>query len=85
MLLSKRCPHTDVLNFYDASEPHIAIGSITKCGRSAVTTGYAWRFHEADNVRSGRAPDVFSAERDLRALLFSVTAAREIAHRCERD
>ena len=76
MLLSKRCPYTDVVNFYDDAEPHMAIGSITKCGTSAARDGYAWRFYAADEARSGHAPDAWSAERNLRELVFDGVVAR---------
>ena len=85
MLLSKRCPHTDVINFFEASEPHMAIGSITKCGTpcgpSTTRAGYAWRVYAADMVRSGHAPDVSSAERDLRALIFDAVIATSARRR----
>lgn len=79
MLLSKRCPYTGVVNFYDAADPHLAIGSITKCGTSAAGDGYAWRFYGTEKARSGRAPDVWSAERHLRAVVFKpeITAPAE--------
>ncbi len=67
MLLSKHCPHTGVVNFFDVSEPHIAIGSITKCGTSAASEGYTWRFYAVDGAPAGHAPDEFSAEQQLLA------------------
>jgi len=76
VLLSKRCPHTGVVNFFEASEPHIAIGSITKCGTSAAGDSYAWRFYGVESTRAGRAPDASTAERTLRALLFRCSAER---------
>jgi hypothetical protein len=79
MLLSKRCPFTDVVNFYDEAEPHFALGSITKCGTMAGAAGYTWRFYAADDARCGHAPDAPSAERNLRALLFSAVVARSVA------
>jgi hypothetical protein len=79
MLLSKRCPHTDVVNFYDEAEPHFALGSIIKCGTAAGKAAYTWRFYAADDARCGRAPDASSAERNLRALLFTAVVARSAA------
>ena len=70
MLMSKRCPHTGVVNFYDASEPHLAIASITKCGTSAPNDEYAWRYYHFEKTHAGRAPDARAAEQTLRALLF---------------
>ena len=69
MLLSKHCPYTGVVNFYDATEPHIAIGSITKSRSKAKTSGYTWRFYAVDDAPFGFAIDVPSAEKKLRALL----------------
>ena len=79
MLLSKRCPHTNVVNFYDETEPHMAIGSITKCGTSAEASGYTWRFYAADEARCGRTVDASSAERSLRALLFHTVVSHVTA------
>ena len=81
MLLSKRCPYTDVVNFYDEDEPHLAIGSITKCGTSAARDGYAWRFYVAESARSGVCADARSAERNLRELVFDAVVARSASHR----
>jgi hypothetical protein len=71
MLLSKRCPHTNVLNFFDEAEPHLAIGSITKCGTSAAPDGYTWRFYVSEVALSGHTADAPSAERHLRASQLS--------------
>ena len=85
MLLSKRCPYTDIVNFYEVSEPHIAIGSIAKCGTACGPSGggrgYAWRFHDADNARSGLAPDATSAEQHLKDLVFDAVVARSASRR----
>ena len=74
MLLSKHCPYTGVVNFYDARDPHLSIGSITKCGTSAayhdVSVGYTWRFYAADGTKAGRAIDASAAERNLRATMI---------------
>ena len=76
MLLSRHCPHTGVVNFYDAAEPHLSIGSITRDGKSARQTkesgGYTWRLHAVDLVASGRTRDEMSAERYVRSLLAKV-------------
>jgi hypothetical protein len=75
VLLTKHCPYTGVVNFYEASEPHIAIGSITKCGTSAAGDGYTWRFYAIDGVPAGHAPDEVSAEQQL--LAFASKSRRE--------
>ena len=77
MLLSKRCPHTGVVNFYDAADPHLSIGSITKCGTSAAGDAYAWRFYGIDKTRSGCASDASAAERNLKAILCQGIALSE--------
>ena len=68
MLMSRPCPYTGVVNFYDASEPHFSIGSITKCKSTSTGDGFAWRFYGYGQPRAGRAPDAGSAEKRLRAL-----------------
>ena len=84
MLLSKHCPYTGVVNFFEASEPHLAIASITRCGRSAADSdsdkGYTWRFYAQDGAPSGYAPDATSAERKLRAMLAARTGVRRLEY-----
>lgn len=66
LLLSRRCPHTGIVNFYAEGEPHIAIGSIAHCGTKAASTpGFAWRCHSGVTESSGFAPDLRTAERRL--------------------
>jgi hypothetical protein len=77
MLLSKRCPYTQVVNFYDSAEPHISIGSITRCGTSAVADGYTWRLHAAESSRAGHSVDVPAAERSLRSILGAAQRHRD--------
>ncbi len=69
MLLSKHCPHTGVVNFYDASEPHIAIGSITKSASAPSDHRFTWRFYALDSAPSGYAADEVSAKAKLVATL----------------
>lgn len=64
-LSSRRCPHTGVVNFYAVTDPHIAIGSIARCGTAADVSGFAWRCYTAAAESSGRAPDLKTAERRL--------------------
>ena len=78
MLLSNRCPHTGVVNFYDASEPHLSIGSITKCGTSAAGDAYAWRYYGTDKTRSGLASDASVAERNLKAILSQLVVSSDL-------
>ena len=76
MLLSKQCPHTGVVNFYEASEPYISIASITKCGTSAASERYTWRFYASEGAPSGSAPDERSAEQKLLSLLSKKSVKR---------
>ena len=69
MLLSKHCPHTGVVNFYDVSEPHIAIGSITKSRSGLKSQSYTWRFYALDEAPFGYSADERSAEHSLRAVV----------------
>ena len=84
MLLSKHCPYTGVVNFFEASEPHLAIASITRCGRSAAdsgsSNGYTWRFYAQYGAPSGYAPDVTSAEKKLRAVLAARGNVRSLEY-----
>ncbi len=77
MLLSKRCPHTHVVNFYDEAAPHISIGSITRCGTSAAADGYTWRLHAAETSRAGHSVDASTAERRLRGMLGDTQRRRD--------
>ena len=62
MLSMKRCPHTGVVNFFDAQDPHFAVGSVTKAeGR----TFYYWRCYAGSGDGAGRATDLKTAERNL--------------------
>ncbi len=80
MLLSKPCPFTGVVNFYHESEPHIAIGSITKCiaKNTATESGprYAWRFYALEGSPSGFADDEYAAEVKLRAVVKKTSTKR---------
>ena len=76
MLLSKHCPHTGVVNFFDPAEPHIAIGSITKSRSKLMCNGYTWRFYAIDSAPFGFAADAPSAEKKLRALMIAKRDAR---------
>jgi hypothetical protein len=74
VLLSKRCPHTGVVNFFETAEPHIAIGSITRRAAPHDQTAFAWRVYCADMIRAGVTQDPQSAERALRAVASKARA-----------
>ncbi len=69
MLLCKRCPYTNVVNFYDDAEPHMSIGSITRCGTATSLGGYTWRFYADERPLSGHTADASAAERSLLGIL----------------
>jgi hypothetical protein len=39
MLSKRRCPHTGVVNFFFAADPHLAVGSVIKGERRATCGG----------------------------------------------
>lgn len=67
MISKKHCPHTGVVNFFAASDPLMAIGSVSKATQPAQ---YDWRCYLDDPV-AGSAPDVAIAEAYLRQALES--------------
>jgi hypothetical protein len=76
MLLSKRCPYTSVVNFFDDAEPHIAIASITKCGTAASGHGFTWRSYATEHPLSGHTPDASTAESKLRVVLHAAQRSK---------
>jgi hypothetical protein len=67
MLILRRCPFTGVVNLYDQTEPHFAVGSIARCGTLAATgpAQFAWRCYDMEAPSAGLAPDRETAERKL--------------------
>ena len=70
MLFKRRCPHTGVVNFYSAEDPHMAVGSVvldSSGGDSAVgqSGNFYWRFYTEPYARGGLAHDINSAEREV--------------------
>lgn len=62
MLLSKRCPHTGLINFYARGEPFIAVGSVLEI---SGPRRFQWRCYVGREAATGSASDFFTAERDL--------------------
>jgi hypothetical protein len=58
MLSKRRCPHTGVVNFFFAADPHFAVGSVVKAERS----GYLWRVYGDPCTAAGSVPDLSTAE-----------------------
>ena len=58
MLSKRRCPHTGVVNFFFATDPHLAVGSIVK----AEGMGYFWRCYTDPCSGVGSAADMKTAE-----------------------
>ena len=63
MLTARRCPFTQVVNFFDETDPFIAVGSVARCGTQVDS--YTWRCYVVDIRSSGVAPDGETAERRL--------------------
>lgn len=62
MITKRRCPHTGVVNFYEKTEPLLALGSVTA---GAEPAQFVWRFY-SDDQQSGVARDIVAAEVLLR-------------------
>ncbi len=62
-MLSKRCPHTGIINYYTKADPFVSIGSITrKDGREPE---YHWRYYDAARRIAGITKDMSDAEQRL--------------------
>ncbi len=62
MLSMKRCPHTGVVNLFDTTDPHFAVGSIAKGhGRSA----FHWHCYSGETDRGGLVSDLKAAKHAL--------------------
>lgn len=59
MLSKRRCPHTGVVNFFFATDPYLAVGSVVKGER----TGYLWRCYTDPCETAGSVADMKTAER----------------------
>jgi hypothetical protein len=62
VISKKHCPLTGVVNFFAASDPLMAVGSVSKAAKAAQ---YDWRYY-LDVPVAGSAPDVALAEAYLR-------------------
>ena len=71
MISKRRCPHTGVVNFFFAADPHLAVGSVVKAGQS----GYLWRCYTDPYETAGSVPDMTTAER--RVIEFCRRAASD--------
>jgi hypothetical protein len=58
MLSKRRCPHTGVVNFFFAADPHLAVGSIVR----VEGTGYLWRCYTDPCAAVGAEADMKTAE-----------------------
>jgi hypothetical protein len=75
MLSKRRCPHTGVVNFFFATDPHMAVGSVIKAGQS----GYLWRCYTDPCAATGAVDDLGTAERRVTELC-RLAARREGEH-----
>jgi hypothetical protein len=62
VIITKRCPHTGVLNFFVTADPLLAVGSVNRAPR---TDTYIWRCY-LDGQGAGTAADAAIAETNLR-------------------
>ena len=62
MITKRRCPHTGVVNFYEKTEPLLAIGSVSAAAEPAH---YVWRTY-SDDQEAGVTRDFLAAEVLLR-------------------
>ena len=62
MITKRSCPHTGVINFYDRTEPLLAIGSVYTGGEPAH---FIWRSYN-DDQEAGVTCDISAAEVLLR-------------------
>lgn len=70
MLSKHHCPHTGVVNYFTASDPHLSIGSIIKVGAAHE---FHWRYYAAQRTICGIANDMRTAERRLKAQIRQST------------
>jgi hypothetical protein len=75
MLSKRRCPHTGVVNFFFATDPYMAVGSVIKAGQS----GYLWRCYTDPCAATGAVDDLGTAERRVTELC-RLTARRDGEH-----
>jgi hypothetical protein len=64
MLSKRHCPHTGVVNFFFAADPHLAVGSVVK----GVQSGYLWHCYTDPCAAAGSVDDMKTAERRVREL-----------------
>jgi hypothetical protein len=65
ILSSKKCPVTGVVNFFDATDPFLSVGSVAKCGTAAKSRRYLWRVYEGGALSAGYAPDLATAKSQI--------------------
>jgi hypothetical protein len=74
-LITKRCPHTGVTNFYSDTDPHLAVGFIAR----RPGKGFTWHCFADGPDLSGLAPDIETAAERLTEFLAPIDDGR--AHR----
>lgn len=72
MLSKRRCPHTGVVNFFFAAEPHLAVGSIVE----VEGTRYLWRCYTDPCAAVGAETDMATAEQRVTELCRQAAAPR---------
>jgi hypothetical protein len=62
MLLKRHCPHTGIVNFFSAAEPHLPVGFVYA---TSARAGFAWHCHAGAEDAAGQAADLKTAEARL--------------------
>jgi hypothetical protein len=73
VISSRICPHTGIVNYFIASDPLLAVGSVTE---GTTPTQFDWRCYLDDPV-AGTAPDMRVAENALRRAIALRRQARK--------
>jgi hypothetical protein len=73
MLSKRRCPHTGVVNYFFADEPHFSVGSVIKAER----LGYLWRCYTEPCAATGSEVDMHAAEQRVTELCREAAARQD--------
>ena len=65
MITKRRCPHTGVVNFYEGTDPLLAVGSVSA---GTKRSRYIWRSY-LDDQEAGVARKISIAEAHLKAAI----------------
>jgi hypothetical protein len=71
VLTKRSCPHTGIINFYERTEPLLAIGSVSA---GAAPARFIWRSY-SDDQEAGVTCDISIAEALLRNAIMRSRSA----------